>query len=206
MLGLVVVQGFVRHDGGMPYNDLLESLQEVPSSGVREAYLRFVALAGDASLRRDGGPEHITGSCFIFSPEFDQILLCFHGKGQFWVQFGGHVEPQDATVAETAQREAREESGIADLVLLCPSIVDLDRHELHSGFSCSAHWDVGFAAVVDPTARVTVSEESDDVRWFPVDELPHQVPTGFRARLEHARRRAVSMIHSPGDEKDSLDG
>lgn len=177
----------------MPLDDLLASLQEVPESSSRDAYLRFVTSAGDAALRRDGGPEHVTGSCFVFSPAFDRVLLCFHRKGQFWVQFGGHIESKDASVAEAAQREAREESGIVDVVLLSTAIVDLDRHDLHTGFSCTAHWDVGFAATIDPDAEIAVSDESDDVRWFPIDELPDQVPAGFVARLEHVRRRAISL-------------
>jgi 8-oxo-dGTP pyrophosphatase MutT (NUDIX family) len=97
-------------------------------------------------------------------------------------------------VAEAAQREAREESGIADVVLLSTAIVDLDRHDLHAGFSCTAHWDVGFAATIDPDVETGVSDESEDVRWFPVDELPDQVPTGFGARLEYVRRKAISLI------------
>jgi 8-oxo-dGTP pyrophosphatase MutT (NUDIX family) len=48
----------------------------------------------------------------------------------------GHIEHADATVALAAQREAREESGIADLALLSAEIIDLDRHDLHGGFSC----------------------------------------------------------------------
>jgi 8-oxo-dGTP pyrophosphatase MutT (NUDIX family) len=177
----------------MPLTNLLTSLSALPESGARDAYLRFLDVAGDAALRRNGGPEHVTGSCFVFSPEFDRVLLCFHRKGQFWVQFGGHVESADASVAEAAQREAREESGIGDLVLLSPAIVDLDRHDLHGGFSCSAHWDVGFAAVVQPAVKIAVSEESEDVRWFPISELPVQLPAGFRARLERVRRTAMSL-------------
>ncbi|WP_104103899.1 NUDIX hydrolase [Arthrobacter sp. 08Y14] len=177
----------------MSLDDLLTSLRALPDSEPREEYLRFLTTAGDAALRRDGGPEHVTGSCFVFSPSFDRVLLCFHRKGQFWVQFGGHLEPQDATVAEAAQREAREESGISALTLLSPAIMDLDRHDLNAGFSCSAHWDVGYAAVVGPDAVISVSDESEDVRWFPVDKLPAHVPAGFGARLEHVRRTAMSL-------------
>ncbi|MDP9983311.1 8-oxo-dGTP pyrophosphatase MutT (NUDIX family) [Pseudarthrobacter oxydans] len=179
----------------MPLQDLLARLKEVPQSGSRDDYLRFVTFAGDAALRRDGGPEHVTGSCFVFSPAFDRVLLCFHRKGQFWVQFGGHIESNDASVAEAAEREAREESGVGDLVLLSSAIVDLDRHDLHAGFSCTAHWDIGFAATIDPKVDIAVSDESEDVRWFPIDELPDQVPTGFGARLKYVRRRAITLIH-----------
>lgn len=186
-------EAYMRHDGRMPHDNLLSSLGELPPSRSRDAYLRFVHLAGDAALRRDGGPEHVTGSCFVFSPSFDRVLLCFHRKGQFWVQFGGHVEADDASVAEAAQREAREESGIGELMLLSAAIADLDRHALHAGFSCTAHWDVGFAAVIDPDDRIAVSDESEDVRWFPLNELPAQVPTGLGVRLERVRRTAMSL-------------
>lgn len=172
---------------------MLISLRALPESGPRDEYLRFLNEAGDAALRRDGGPEHVTGSCFVFSPGFDRVLLCFHRKGQFWVQFGGHLEPEDASVAEAAQREAREESGIGDLVLLSPAIMDLDRHDLHSGFSCTAHWDVGFAAVISPNVMTSVSHESEDVRWFPINDLPAQVPASFSVRLEQVRRAAMAL-------------
>ena len=153
----------MRQDGSMPHDDLLASLKEVPESSSRDAYLRFVNSAGDAALRRDGGPEHVTGSCFVFSPAFDRVLLCFHRKGQFWVQFGGHIESKDASVAETAEGAAREESGIVDVVLLSTAIVDLDRHDcsrdsLHRPLGC---W---IRATVDPDAEIAVSDESDDVR------------------------------------------
>ncbi|PTT66874.1 NUDIX hydrolase [Arthrobacter sp. HMWF013] len=178
----------------MPLENLLTSLSALPVSASRDAYLRFLDSAGDAALRRHGGPEHVTGSCFVFSPAFDHVLLCFHRKGQFWVQFGGHVEEKDASVAEAAQREAREESGIGGLVLLSPAIMDLDRHDLHGGFSCTAHWDVGFAAAIAPDVEISVSDESEDVRWFPIDELPAQAPAGFGTRLERVRRTAMSLL------------
>ncbi len=177
----------------MPLEDLVTGLRTLPDSQPKEAYLRFLNAEGTAGLRKDGGTEHVTGSCFVFSPGFDHILLCFHRKGQFWVQFGGHIEPEDASVAETAQREAREESGLADLALLSPAIMDLDRHDLQGGFSCSAHWDVGFAAVVSPDAVTTASDESEAVRWFPISDLPAELPKGFSERLEYVRRSAMSL-------------
>ncbi len=177
----------------MRLDDLRTSLRALPKSELRDRYLRFLDESGEGALRRDGGPEHVTGSCFVFSPGFDRVLLCFHRKGQFWVQFGGHVEPEDATVAEAARREAREESGIGSLTLLTPAIMDLDLHQLNAGFSCSAHWDVGYAAVAGPDAVVSVSDESEDVRWFPVDELPDQIPAGFGTRMEQVRSKAMSL-------------
>ncbi|GAA2548420.1 8-oxo-dGTP pyrophosphatase MutT (NUDIX family) [Neomicrococcus aestuarii] len=172
-------------------SNLLAQLTVLPDSEDRSKYVAFVEEHGDAALRREGGPEHITGSCFVFSPALDRVLLCFHRKGQFWVQFGGHLENDDATVADTAQREAREESGIATLTLATNNIMDLDRHELHGGFKCAAHWDVGFVALADPATNIEVSDESEDVQWFPVNDLPNNLATGFENRLANILKQAT---------------
>ncbi|WP_258063313.1 MULTISPECIES: NUDIX hydrolase [unclassified Rathayibacter] len=154
---------------------------------LRDEYLAFLEQRGEPALERDGGPEHVTASCFVFSPNLAQVLLCFHRKGRFWVQLGGHVEPGDDSTADAALREAQEESGAARLQPLGVLPLDLDRHALGDGFGrCSRHWDVGYGAIADPDAPVTVSDESDDVAWWPVDALPAEVPPGFAERLAGA--------------------
>ena len=185
----------------MIHDDLLARLTAFEESDARDAYLRFVTANGDAALRREGGPEHVTASCFVFSPDLERTLLCFHRRGGFWVQFGGHLEPQDATVADAAVREAREESGIQDLELLTDAIVDVHRHELGSGFACSAHWDIGFVAVVDPATPVVVSDESEDVAWFPVDALPADSAGGLSERMRRALHtaRCTLGMSAPGN-------
>ncbi|WP_454728614.1 NUDIX hydrolase [Cellulosimicrobium protaetiae] len=158
------------------------------------------------AVRRDGGPQHLTASCFVLSPDLDRVLLCFHRKGQFWVQVGGHTEPGDTTLAGAAYREAREESGLDDLVPFDPdpgpsadlgdgpgaghqdvvpaAPVDVHRHDLAAAFgTCRTHWDVGFVAFADPDVRTAVSDESEDVAWFPVDALPAGTPDDFPVRL-----------------------
>ncbi|MBD8079379.1 NUDIX hydrolase [Cellulosimicrobium arenosum] len=176
-------------------------------------YIEFVRGDGEGArvdaVRRDGGPEHLTASCFVLSHDLAHVLMCFHRKGQFWVQVGGHVEPTDTTLAGAAYREAREESGLADLRPFEPDgvgplpvpapPVDLHRHDLAAAFgSCRTHWDVGFVAFADPGERTTVSDESEDVAWFAVDDLPAGTPTDFPERLatvlaevRHRRRAAT---------------
>lgn len=178
----------------MLIDGLLAGIAALPPSDDRDAFIRFVSSGGDSVLRREGGPEHVTASCFVFSPDLDRTLLCFHRKGGFWVQFGGHLEPGDETVAAAALRETREESGIDSLTLLSDCIVDVNRHELHGRFSCAAHWDIGYAAIARPDARITVSDESEDVRWFPLDELPTSAADGLRKRLESGRQAAEVLV------------
>lgn len=184
--------------GRMLHNDVLDRLAALPPSAERDRFIGFVEATGGESVRRDGGPEHITASCFVFTPDLQRTLLCFHRKGHFWVQLGGHLEPEDTTAADGALREAHEESGIDRLRLLTESIVDLERHELHRGFSCKAHWDLGFVALITDDADLTVSEESEDVRWFAVDTLPENAAEGLKRRLRNARRAVSSLTPEHG--------
>lgn len=151
---------------------------------LRHEYIRFIDERGRLAAQRDGGPEHLTASCFVFSPDLTNVLLCFHKKGGFWVQLGGHIEPDDASVAAAAFRETREESGLLSFAPIDSLPFDLNRHSLASAFGrCATHWDVGFAAFAPADAVPVVSEESDDVAWWPVDRMPDQVPEHFGERM-----------------------
>jgi 8-oxo-dGTP pyrophosphatase MutT (NUDIX family) len=159
-------------------------------AGLRDDYLTFLGSM-ESPLSRNGGSEHVTASCFVFTPDLSSVLLCFHKKGQFWVQLGGHVEKADASVPEGALREAREEGGIDDLVPLGAHPVDLDRHGLSGSFgTCRVHWDIGYAAVAPADALPVTSDESEDVAWWPVNELPASVPPMFAERLRVALAQA----------------
>ena len=171
--------------------NVLAALEQAPRGAARSAFVEFVSLRGDDALWKSGGPEHLTASCYVFSSDLRQVLLTHHKKGGFWVQFGGHLEAVDVSLADAARREGREESGIRDLQLSDDRVMDLDRHELHGGFTCAVHWDVGFVAIASPAAAVVVSSESVDVRWFPVKTLPRAVPPGFAERLAAIRARAA---------------
>ncbi|KQR17469.1 NUDIX hydrolase [Cellulomonas sp. Leaf334] len=155
-----------------------------PAQGALLAeYRAFVAASGAAAVERSLAPEHLTASCFVLTPDLSRVLLCFHRKGQFWVQLGGHLEPGDSSLADAASREGREEGGIAGLVAgRLP--VDVHRHDLSAAFGrCRVHWDVGFVAYASPDAVPVVSDESEQVAWFDVDDLPAGTPDDFAVRL-----------------------
>lgn len=151
---------------------------------LKREYLDFLQRLDEGALDRDGGREHLTASCFVFTPDLENVLLCFHKKGRFWVQVGGHIEPEDVSVPVAALREAVEESGIQAIELISTTPIDLDRHDLGTGFfRCDVHWDVGFAATAVEDAIPVTSDESDDVRWWPLGSLPSEIPHGLAARV-----------------------
>lgn len=134
-------------------------------------YLAHLAAHPDA-MSKTGPPAHFTASCLVLDRTGSRALLTLHKKAHAWFQFGGHFEPGDVNAHATAQREAREESGITTLVVR-PELVQLDRHQLVGSFGrCREHLDLRFVAIAEDDATHEVSDESFDVRWWPTDALP----------------------------------
>ncbi len=98
--------------------------------------------------------------------------MTLHPRVGRWLQLGGHVEPEDSSLAGAALREATEESGIAGL-LIDPEPVRLDVHPITcSGGVPTRHLDVQFQIIAPPGASTVRSHESDDLRFWPISGLP----------------------------------
>jgi 8-oxo-dGTP pyrophosphatase MutT (NUDIX family) len=99
-----------------PVRELLARYQ--PDGPAEAADLeRIVAMTQTAAdpWRRDI-PLHVTGSALIVHPASGWVLLRWHQRQQAWLQVGGHGDPGESDPLAIALREAREETGLADLV------------------------------------------------------------------------------------------
>lgn len=141
------------------------------------------------ALWKQGPRQHLTTGAIVLDTSLSRVLLTLHAKAGLWLQFGGHFEPEDTSVAAAATREAREESGLVDLVL-DPRIVELHRHRLLApAFGrCEEHLDIRYAGVADDGAAFAVSDESLDVAWWPADGMPPETEAELGPLVRAAQR------------------
>jgi coenzyme F420-0:L-glutamate ligase len=162
--------------------DVLATLGEMPldpadgtgQAAVREGFYGLLAARADAT-RRACAPGHITASTLVLDSEGKRVLLTLHPRVGAWLQLGGHVEDDDPTLMAAAAREALEESGIEG-IRIDPKPVDLDIHPITCSLGLpTRHFDIRFIGHAPPGAAPVISTESDDLRWFDIDQLPDDI-------------------------------
>jgi 8-oxo-dGTP pyrophosphatase MutT (NUDIX family) len=154
---------------------------------LRRAYLAHLSDHPDGLLR-SCRPDHVTASALVMTEDGERVLLVRHRKAGLWLQTGGHCEPDDASLVEAAAREAREETGIPDLVV-DPVPLRLSRHAVPFCSPGGHHLDVQLLAVAPVDATPVVAEGEDPVRWFGVDEAVSPTDDDTRRLIAAARTR-----------------
>ena len=147
-------------------------------------------------------PGHITASAWIVSSDRDRFLLTHHRKLDRWLQLGGHADG-DPDAFATALREAREESGMEhfdwvgpDGAGAPPQPIDVDVHLIpeRPGEPAHEHHDIRFLLVARPGQRLSISDESKALEWFPWSQLDRSLEEESLLRLG---RKARALIEAP---------
>ncbi len=155
---------------------------------LRHAVLAFAHGRTDACLR-ECVPGHITASAIVLDDDGGRVLLTLHPRLGRWVQLGGHCEDDDEDIVAAALREATEESGI-DGLRIDPELVAVHVHPVTCSLGVpTRHLDLQFVARAPAGAQLTLSDESDDLRWWPADTLP----AGSAHALAFLVKRAASV-------------
>ncbi len=169
------------------------------------ALIRRMAEAHPDLLSKECEPGHITGSALIIDLKNGRYLLHYHKSLNKWLQFGGHGEGE-ADPAETAMREAVEESGLTDLRFfpaVSPRPLDIDVHTIpaKNGQPEHLHLDFRYLLATEKTEPQRLDKkESGRFRWFRFDQLsdlePRVDPGLFRLIL---KAKDTLEGHTPGD-------
>lgn len=133
-------------------------------------------------------PGHITCTGLVLAPDAKRVLLVHHRRLGRWLLPGGHVEPEDATIADAARREVIEETG----AVLAPEsrFIGADVHGIpgknHEPYHLHHDLLFQFRALDE---ELCVSEESHAVIWCaPAEFDRYDVPDNVR----RAYRRAIT--------------
>jgi 8-oxo-dGTP pyrophosphatase MutT (NUDIX family) len=138
------------------------------------ARIRSLVCGGDPWSR--SSPVHVTGSAIVVHPPSGRILLRWHERMQGWLQLGGHGDPGETDPFAIALREAREETGLADLVAwpdrARPVLVHVVVVPVPAGRGEPEHEhaDMRYVLATAKPAEATPESPSAALRWLTVDD------------------------------------
>jgi len=129
---------------------------------------------------------HITGSAWLLNRAGTHVLLTHHRKLDIWVQLGGHADGETDPLT-VAMREAREESGIADITSVSDSLFDIDIHLIPQRKSEPAHYhyDARFLLQTTITDDWVVSAESHALEWVDIKMIESKTSEESMIRMAH---------------------
>ncbi len=180
----------------MHRENLLEKLDNYHPSDASEveARLRMISFVKENPdcFQRHLKIGHITGSAWLMSRDGRRVLLTHHRKLNKWLQLGGHADG-DSNILAVALREAKEESGIENILAVTEDVFDLDIHEIPPHGQEPAHWhyDVRFLFRVEGDDTFIVSEESHELAWVTPDQL-HALDTD--ASVQRMAKKCVAIV------------
>ncbi len=131
---------------------------------------RVIALAESAAdpwLRSI--PLHITASALIVHPAGGQVLLRWHRRQRAWLQVGGHGDPGESDALAIALREAREETGLTDLIAWPDERlrqVTVVRVPASAAEPAHEHADLRFLLATSDPATARAESPDAPLRWL----------------------------------------
>ena len=168
--------------------DLLVRLEASPEEQKSVELISNLLAHTDAPYSRDQfHPGHITCTALVLHPQRDRFLLMFHHRHLRWLLPGGHVEKSDKTLAETARREAVEETMI-EIKAAEHALVGVDVHAIPARKKepYHLHHDLIFAMSA-VSEKFECTDEAPKIAWCRLNEYErYDVPPNIRWAAERA--------------------
>lgn len=139
--------------------------------------LHFMEANPASILLRENRIAHITSSGFIVNPAGTRVLLAHHNIRGVWAWSGGHADG-DENLLRVAQKEAKEETGLAAVRPLFSQIASLDilpvEAHVRKGEYVNAHLhlSVAYLLVADDALPLRPCPgENTAVQWFAAEHF-----------------------------------
>jgi 8-oxo-dGTP pyrophosphatase MutT (NUDIX family) len=158
-------------------NGLLTGYQAVGETEAADLErMRRLAAAVPDPWSRSQLPLHFTASALVLHPASRRVLLRWHVRQDRWLGVGGHGDPGESDPLQIALREAREESGLTDLVPWPPSSPpsppdEALRHAVVCYVRPSAaepeheHADLRYLLATSHPDAIAAEDEHSPLRW-----------------------------------------
>ena len=186
-----------RSAGGEPLITLL--CHYTPADATEAADVARVTelacSAGDPWSRT--APLHVTASALIVHPPTGKVLLRWHQRQQAWLQVGGHGDPGERDPLAIALREAREETGLADLVPWPdPALMHVVIVQVAAGKGEPEHEHADLRFVLATARPDAIAAEHADapLRWLPA---PDAVQEAAQPNLRETLSRVQRLLAQP---------
>ena len=141
----------------------------------------------ETPLTRDNPFAHFTASCWIVNPARTRVLMAWHNIYKTWAWTGGHADGESDLLA-VALREAREETGIAQIQPVSAEIYSLEilpvnAHVKRGQFvSAHLHLNVTYLLEADDAQPLRPKpDENSAVAWLPLEEAADNREEPFMA-------------------------
>ena len=157
----------------------------------RELILLLLGCSPMPFSRSQFTPGHITCTGLVLAPNGRDVLLVHHRRLNRWLLPGGHVEPEDIEIWDSARREVSEETGADLLPDAAPPLIGVDVHGIPAKGRepYHLHHDLiyTFRAADE---EIHVSPESRAVAWCTPTEFDRY---GLPESIRQAYRRATAF-------------
>ena len=131
----------------------------------------------DDVLTRQNEYGHFTSSAFVLNKERTKVLMIYHKIYNSWAWVGGHSDG-DSNLLYVAMKEAKEETGIKNVIPISKDIyslelINVNGHEKKGKYVGShIHLNVTYILEADENEEIHIKEdENSGVKWVPINEV-----------------------------------
>lgn len=143
----------------------------------KKIILNYIDHFHENILTRENKIAHMTSSGLIMNKALDKILMIYHNIYNTWTWTGGHADG-DSNMLKVALKEAKEETGVSNIVPLTDELASIDIIPVYGHMkrgeyvSSHLHLNTSYILIADEKEKLIINEdETSDVGWVEVNML-----------------------------------